>query len=167
MNVARAQLLLSLVVLCCAASPPNEPSLRADRIVVEKSARRLTLFSGRRALKSYRVALGPAPLGAKQCEGDGRTPEGVYAIDSRNRQSAYHRALHVSYPEQRDVANARRIGCRPGGAIMIHGLKNGFGSIGAAHANVDWTAGCIAVTNAEIEEIWRAVPNGTEIDIRP
>lgn len=141
--------------------------MRADRVVVEKGLRRLTLLRDHRVLESYRVALGPSPVGAKQCEGDGRTPEGLYSIDSRNRDSAYHRALHVSYPERRDVENARHVGCRPGGAIMIHGLKNGFGAIGAAHASVDWTAGCIAVTNEEIEEIWRLVPNGTPLEIRP
>ena len=142
-------------------------ALRADRILVEKSARRLTLLRQGRTLKSYRVALGPAPAGRKQCQGDNRTPEGTYRIDARNAGSAYHRSLHVSYPNAQDVANAHRLGCKPGGDIMIHGIKNGYGAIGAAHALSDWTLGCIAVTDQEIEEIWAAVPNGTPVEIRP
>jgi len=143
------------------------PGLKADRILVEKSARRLTLFWRGRALKSYRVALGHAPVGRKQCQGDDRTPEGLYRIDARNSGSAYHRSLHVSYPNAGDAAAARRLGCRPGGDIMIHGIKNGYGWMGSLHAKNDWTLGCIAVTDQEIEEIWAAVPNGTQVEIRP
>ena len=139
----------------------------ADRIVIEKGARRLTLFSGSRKLKVYRIALGANADGRKQQEGDGRTPEGTYVIDSRNQASAFHRALHISYPNAEDRRRARRLGVSPGGAIMIHGLPKGMGAIGKAHLLRDWTRGCIAVTNEEIEEIWRLVPNGTPVVIKP
>jgi len=141
--------------------------LKADRIVVEKAARRLTLLDHGRAVKSYRVCLGTNPVGAKQREGDGRTPEGLYTIDSRNAASKYHRALHVSYPNAADRARARRLGVSPGGEIMIHGLPNRWGILGHTVQYFDWTKGCIAVNNAEIEEIWKAVPNGTVVEIRP
>jgi murein L,D-transpeptidase YafK len=139
----------------------------ADRIVVEKAARTLTLYRGTTVLKTYRIALGPNPKGAKEQQADGRTPEGVYVIDARNRNSAFHRALHISYPnvEDRRRAAARRV--RPGGDIMLHGLPNRWGAIGRAHLLRDWTNGCIAVTNAEIEQIWQMVPNGTRIEIQP
>jgi murein L,D-transpeptidase YafK len=159
--------LCALAFLACHEAGAAATALRADRILVEKSARRLTLFSQGRALKSYRVALGHAPVGRKQCQGDGRTPEGLYHIDSRNAGSSYHRSLHVSYPNAGDVANAHRLGCRTGGDIMIHGIKKGYGWMGALHAAHDWTLGCIAVTDGEIEEIWAAVPNGTPVEIRP
>ena len=139
----------------------------ADRIIVRKAARQLHLYNGGRLLKTYRIALGRNPQGPKEREGDGRTPEGSYVIDSRKRDSAFHRALHISYPNADDRRRARRLGVSPGGAIMIHGLPNGMASIGAAHAARDWTEGCLAVTNLEIEEIWRVVPNGTRIEIRP
>lgn len=143
------------------------PGLRADLVVVEKSARRLTLHRAGAALKSYRVALGRQPIGPKRVEGDGRTPEGLYVVDGRRRDSSYHRALHISYPNVEDAARARRRGESPGGSIMIHGLPNGLGWIGSAHRATDWTDGCIAVTDSEIEEIWAAVPDGTRIEIRP
>ncbi|HEX4961219.1 MAG TPA: L,D-transpeptidase family protein [Thermoanaerobaculia bacterium] len=158
----------ALALLACrdSAAAPHS-ALYADRILVEKSARRLTLLYQGRPVKSYRVALGHEPEGRKQCQGDDRTPEGLYRIDSRNAGSGYHRSLHVSYPNAADVANARRRGCRPGGDIMIHGIKKGYGWVGSLHAQKDWTQGCIAVTDQEIEEIWSAVPNGTTVEIRP
>jgi murein L,D-transpeptidase YafK len=139
----------------------------ADRVLVEKWARRLTLLRDGSALKTYRVALGRVPVGGKQYEGDQRTPEGTYAIDFHKSDSDYHLALHISYPEQRDVDRAAAQGRSAGSDIMIHGLPNGRGWIGALHRRRDWTAGCIAVTDFEIEEIWRAVPDGTTIEIRP
>ena len=148
------------------ASRPDRDA-RADLVVVEKARRTLTLYRGRTVLKTYRVALGRNPEGHKQQEGDGRTPEGTYVIDSRKADSRFYRALHVSYPNAEDRRRARSRGVSPGGAIMIHGLPNGWGTIGAAHRLRDWTDGCIAVTNEEIEEIWRLVPNGTRIEIRP
>ena len=140
---------------------------RADRVVIEKAAHRMTLFDGDRAIRSYDIALGHGGLARKTRQGDGRTPEGRYQIDSRNPQSHYHLALHISYPEARDVKAAAALGASPGGDIMIHGLPNGLGAIGSLHRSSDWTAGCIAVTDAEIEEIWRSVPDGTPVEIRP
>lgn len=146
---------------------PLPQNVTADRVLVEKAARRLTLLRNGTALKTYRVALGRAPLGPKEQEGDQRTPEGLYLIDFHKEDSDYHRALHVSYPEQRDIDRAAAAGVPPGFDIMVHGIRNGKGWIGAFHRMTDWTAGCIAVTDAEIEEIWRAVPDGTPIEIRP
>lgn len=146
---------------------PLAADVRADRILVEKSARRLTLFSGDKPLKTYSVALGRTPQGAKQEEGDQRTPEGSYTIDAHKFDSAFHRALHISYPSPTDSASAARRGVSAGGDIMIHGIRNGSGWWGAFHRLTDWTAGCIAVTDKQIEEIYQAVPDGTPIEIRP
>jgi len=112
-------------------------------------------------LRQYRIALGRDPIGHKQCEGDGRTPEGRYTIDRRNPKSKYHLSLHISYPNADDVARAQAAAVEPGGDIMIHGLKDGELRDG------DWTQGCIAVTNEEMEEIWGLVPDGTVIVIEP
>jgi lipoprotein-anchoring transpeptidase ErfK/SrfK len=139
----------------------------ADSIVVEKSLRRLTLFSGGIPLRTYDVALGRAPEGAKAQVGDFRTPEGLYHIDARNPQSQFHRGLHVSYPNAQDLARANAAGVSTGGDIMIHGLPNGQGQIGGKHRAWDWTSGCVAVTNEEIEEIWDSVPVGTPVRILP
>ena len=160
-------LLAALAAPAPSAGAALPPGAVADRVLIEKAQRRLTLFSGSRPLKSYRVALGDHPIGRKQREGDGRTPEGLYVIDSRNRQSRFHRALHVSYPNPADRERARRLGVAPGGDIMIHGLLDAFAPLGPLHRLTDWTSGCIAVTDDEIEEIWRAVPNGTRVEIRP
>jgi murein L,D-transpeptidase YafK len=139
----------------------------ADRVLIRKAAHTLSLYRGNRLLKTYKVALGPNVQGHKQEQGDGRTPEGTYVIDAHKRDSAFHRALHISYPNEEDRRRARRPGVSPGGDIMIHGLPNGLGAIGKAHLLRDWTQGCIAVTNEEIEEIWRMVPNGARVVITP
>ena len=170
--------LIVLAVLCLATLAglaaaaylnlrPLPPDAVADRVLVEKSGRRLTLLNQGSILKTYPVALGREPIGAKEEEGDQRTPEGIYRIDFHKRDSDYHLALHVSYPEQRDIDRATARGISAGCDIMIHGLPNGRGWIGRFHRRSDWTAGCIAVTDFEIEEIWRAVPDGTPIEIRP
>jgi len=118
-------------------------------------------------LASYDIALGSAPEGHKQREGDGRTPEGRYLLDWRSNDSDYYRAIHISYPDAEDRRNARVAGVNPGGRIMIHGLPNGLGEIGRDHAKGDWTNGCIAVSNAELDEIWELTPLGTPIEILP
>ncbi len=138
-----------------------------DKILIEKKERRLTLLSRGEALRSYRIALGGNPEGPKERQGDNKTPEGTYVIDSRNKDSRYHLSLHISYPNERDKKRAKELGIAPGGNIMIHGIKNGFSRVGNAHAEVDWTKGCIAVTDEEIEEIARVAPNGTVVEIRP
>ena len=139
----------------------------ADRVVVNKSERHLTLYLKNQPIRTYRVALGPHPVGQKQQEGDGRTPEGSYVLDYRNAKSAFHLSLHVSYPSPADSARARERSVSPGGLIMVHGLPNGLGLLGSLHLLRDWTNGCVAVTNSEIEEIWRVVPDGTPIVINP
>jgi len=141
--------------------------LHADRIIIHKKTRTMELMHDGKALKTYKVALGGEPVGPKTQQGDHRTPEGVYVIDRRNPHSQFHRALHISYPNAEDKARARKLGVSPGGDIYIHGLPNGYGFIGSAHRARDWTDGCIAVTDQEIEEIWRLVDDGTPVDIRP
>ena len=140
---------------------------RADLIKVDKSARTLTLLRGTEIIKTYRVSLGSAPDGHKSREGDGRTPEGRYSIDSRNPRSRFHLGLHVSYPNAGDRLNAQRQSVPPGGDIMIHGLPNGLSWLVRLHLRRDWTDGCVAVTNSEMEEIWAHVATGTAIEIRP
>jgi murein L,D-transpeptidase YafK len=148
-------------------APPLASEASANRLVVDKTDRTLTLFQDERPLKTYRVALGRGEPGAKRQEGDGKTPEGSYRIVGRNPRSGYHLSLRVSYPEAEDISIAKRIGAPPGGDIMIHGLKNGLGFVGAAHRLMNWTDGCIAVTNDEMDEIWRVVRDGSPIEIRP
>jgi tetratricopeptide (TPR) repeat protein len=138
-----------------------------DRIRIEKSARRLMLISQGEVLKTYKIALGGNPIGPKERQGDNKTPEGTYVIDARNRDSRFHLSLHISYPNDRDKYRAKELGVSPGGDIMIHGIKNGFSWVGDAHTEVDWTRGCIAVTDEEIEEIAKLAPNGTVVEIRP
>jgi len=139
----------------------------ADSIVVEKSKRTLTLYLGGVPVRTYGVALGKQPAGDKVRIGDGKTPEGLFRIDFKNSQSKYHMALHISYPDAAHLQRANALGVSPGGDIMVHGLPPAFKDVGAAHRDYDWTEGCIAVTDDEIEEIWRAVPPGSPIQIKP
>jgi len=145
---------------------PGPPPV-VDFVRVFKRQRRLELLSEGELVAQYAIALGDQPEGHKQQQGDERTPEGFYVIDWRKEDSAFHRALHISYPNSEDVRRARELGVDPGGAIMIHGLPNNLAVIGSVHTVVDWTDGCIAVTNAEIEEIWRLVRDGVPIEILP
>ena len=139
----------------------------ADEVLIEKNARRLTLLSKGEVIKTYKIALGGNPVGPKERQGDNKTPEGTYTIESRNRASDFHLSLRISYPNATDKKRAIELGVSPGGDIMIHGIKNGFSSVGAFHTRIDWTKGCIAVTDEEMEEIERLVPNGTPVVIRP
>ena len=139
----------------------------ADSIVVEKAKHTLTLFEAGEPVHVYHVALGTQPKGDKIRKGDGRTPEGLYYIDYKNAQSKYHMALHVSYPDPVHAQRARSLGVSPGGDIMIHGLPPAYKYYGADHREFDWTEGCIAVTDDEIEQIWAAVPSGVPIQIKP
>src|SRR5664279_3045190 len=134
--------------------------LRADLVLVSKKKREMVLLRGESVLRTYRIALGRAPEGPKRAAGDGRTPEGRYTIDWRNPRSKYHLSLHISYPDAADLARAREAGVDPGGDIMIHGLKDGVRQEG------DWTEGCIAVTDEEMDEIWGLVGEGAPIWIR-
>ena len=125
------------------------------------------MFKGGNQIKTYRIALGASPVGAKREEGDMKTPEGIYKIDCRNPQSSFHLALHISYPSDDDNKRAAAHGVSAGSDIMIHGIQNGRGWIGAFHRWNDWTAGCIAGTDEEIEELWGVTADGTTIEIRP
>jgi murein L,D-transpeptidase YafK len=151
--------------LASAMSRPKTYS--ADSMVLDKSERRLTMYHRGELVKEYEVALGKEPVGQKFYRGDGRTPEGLYYIEGRNPQSKYHLALRISYPSDADRKRAARLGNTAGGDIMIHGLPPAFATVGALHRQQDWTLGCVAVTNEEIEEIWRSVPNGAWIQIKP
>lgn len=137
-----------------------------DLILIQKSARRMTLYDDGRAIKTYRIALGFAPVGDKERQGDGRTPQGRYRISHKNPQSQFHLSLKISYPDAEDRAAARLRGEDPGGDIFIHGTP-GRASYGPAEPIPDWTLGCIAVTNSEIEEIWGLAAVGTAVEIRP
>lgn len=157
-----------LMLVSAGAAGSGSPAPQADRIVIEKSERRLTLYAGARALASFFVSLGQAPVGPKRCQGDNRTPEGLYHVAGRKADSEFHRALRLSYPSEADVERARAQGCEPGGDIMIHGLKNEWSrNMGRKHLLRDWTLGCVAVTNEEIERIWVMVPDGVAVEIRP
>jgi len=146
---------------------PLPDGTRADRVVVRKASRTLELYRGAELLRTYSVALGRNPLGRKEQEGDGRTPEGQYVLDYRNAGSSFHKALHVSFPSSADLAAAHNRGVSAGGLIMVHGIRNGLGFLGRFHTAIDWTDGCIAVTDRDIDEIWRAVADGTPIQIEP
>ena len=135
------------------------------QVVVNKGARQMLLLSGNTVLKAYRIGLGNEPLGHKQFEGDGKTPEGQYFISHKNPDSQYHLSLGISYPNPTDLAFAKAEGKSPGGDIFIHGQPNalpeGFKLKG------DWTAGCVALTNTEMREVWAVTPIGTKVEIRP
>lgn len=159
--------LLPLFVLLstvASAEPKIEP--KVDHVVLVKTKHELLLLSGDHVVKSYRVALGRGGLAPKRRQGDGRTPEGLYRIDYRNPASKFHLALHISYPQTADEQRAQRLGISPGGDIMIHGLGREFSWVGSRHLLSDWTEGCIAVTDSEIEEIWELVPDGTPVEVR-
>lgn len=150
------------------AQLPHLENSKADLVVVHKGRRTLELLRDGRPLKTYRIALGPEPDGPKRTEGDGRTPEGVYTLDWRNPKSNFYRSIHVSYPRPgADDVHAVRWGVPAGGLIMIHGLPNGVPAKRMGHPWNDWTNGCIAVTNEEIDEIWSLVEDGTTIIIYP
>jgi murein L,D-transpeptidase YafK len=163
-NIHTAAMVLWLLIGMLAAE--NYP-IKADQVVVVKSQRTLTLLSQGKVLGTYKVALGGTPVGGKEQEGDHKTPEGHYILDRRNPKSRFYKSIHVSYPNWQDKQRASQHGVSPGGDIMIHGLPNGFGWLVATHRNMDWTDGCVAVTDAEMDEIWELVPDGTPIDIRP
>jgi len=148
---------------------PGPPAnVIADKLVVEKSARQLQVFSQGRLIKTYPISLGHNPVGKKERQGDGKTPEGLYAIDFRkDRSSCCYRSFHISYPSGEDRAHAASLGVDPGGSVMVHGLGYPFFWAGRLHRWYDWTDGCVAVTNQEMAQLWRIVPVGTPIELRP
>ena len=157
--------LFLFALLCFPAAARSGAAV--DRVVVYKHDRKLVLLLRGTQVKSYRVALGGNPIGPKTQRGDHRTPEGSYVLDSRNPNSQFYKAFHISYPSSRDIAAARKLGVNPGGDIMLHGLPKEYAWVGKAHTLHDWTDGCIAVTNEEMDELWKLVPVDTPIEIRP
>jgi murein L,D-transpeptidase YafK len=154
-------LVLFLLVGVCDAGE------KADRVLVVKSAKLLRLFKGENLIGSYGVVFGGDPIGHKQREGDGRTPEGNYVLDYKKKDSDFYRAIHISYPNAADVKRAQALGVSPGGAIMIHGQRNGYGWASFIMQRFNWTDGCIALSNADMAAVWAAVDAGTPIEIKP
>lgn len=152
-------LLLTIWIPCALA--------QADRVRVLKGERKLQILAGDKVLHEFGIALGGRPLGHKQQEGDQRTPEGRYTLDYRKADSAYYKALHISYPEARDVERSKAAGVSPGGLIMIHGQRNGFGWLAPLTQRFDWTDGCIGLRNEDMDVVWQTVANGTPIELRP
>lgn len=159
--------LLFLVRVCPVRADPLPEDVRVDRIEIYKAARMLMAFAGEDLLKTYTVALGFEPVGPKERQGDGKTPEGEYHISGKNPGSSFHLSLRISYPNDEDRKRAAEMGVSPGGDIMIHGLPNGYKGPGHLHTMVDWTLGCIALTNEEIEELYRATVIGAKVVIYP
>ncbi|MEZ5930568.1 MAG: L,D-transpeptidase family protein [Alphaproteobacteria bacterium] len=169
----RYRVVLAMAIIAMAASRPATGQLPAivhdpvDLVIIYKSDRLLQLKRKGDVVRSFKIALGAQPKGHKLAEGDNRTPEGVYTLDWRNPHSQFYRSIHISYPHEMDQASARRRGVQPGGLVMIHGLPNGRQAVDMNHPINDWTNGCIAVTNAEMDEIWSLVEDGTTIIIFP
>jgi murein L,D-transpeptidase YafK len=169
----RAMAVALLAVITVLSSQPARAQLphighgKVDLVVIYKKDRLLQLKRRGQVIRSYDVALGTEPVGHKRKEGDGRTPEGVYTLDWRNANSQFYRSMHISYPKEEDQVPAGRWGVTPGGLIMIHGLPNGRQANEVGHPGNDWTNGCIAVTNDEMDEIWSMVDDGTTIIIFP
>ncbi|HWN75777.1 MAG TPA: L,D-transpeptidase family protein [Candidatus Udaeobacter sp.] len=162
-----SMLVLAWMCVDAASRIAAQPTTNVDRIVIEKSKRTLTLMDGTKIVKTYKVALGGQPVGAKDRQGDHKTPEGIYAVDAKKANSQFYKALHISYPNQTDREHARKLGVSPGGDVEIHGLGAKWGWIGAKHRLTDWTDGCVAVTNEEIDEIYPQIRVGTPVEIRP
>lgn len=156
-----------LVLSGMAFAQTSVNAAHADRVVVLKKERTLQLLNAGKVIKTYKVALGGDPVGPKARQGDHKTPEGNYVLDSRNPHSSYYKSIHISYPNARDRATAGQMRTSPGGDVFIHGLPNGYQWVGSGHRLKDWTDGCIAVTDQEMDEIWLAVANGTPIELRP
>ena len=155
------------VMIVVPVSHANATPPQVDRVVVYKSRKIMELQKGNEVVRSYKVALGRNPKGPKQKMGDCRTPEGAYIIDRHKKDSGYYKSLHLSYPNCQDLASAKNRGCAPGGSIMIHGLPKGYEDLADIHYRRNWTKGCIAVNNKEMDEIWHLVVDGTPIIINP
>ena len=169
-----ARKILISTVLCVAAivATASLPVIAADfpladKVLVEKGKRQLHLLKNGMPFRTFRIALGFAPEGDKEREGDQKTPEGIYMLDARNPDSDFFLSIHISYPNERDRAEARSRGDDPGGAIMIHGQPNAPTFSQAYYAREDWTNGCIAVSNSDMIDIWLMTPDRVPIEIVP
>ena len=152
-KIARVVFASFVIVLSSSIACAVDVQHTVDKVLVIKHERTLQLLSHGQPVNTYKVALGTQPIGPKGRQGDHRTPEGTYVLDSRNAHSQFYKSIHISYPNQQDKAHAASAHVSPGGDVFIHGLPNGYGAIGAAHRLRDWTDGCIAVTDAEMDEI--------------
>ena len=164
------KLLFALVVLILFAVSPGlyaADELKADSVLVKKSDRKMYLIKNGRVIRAYTISLGSNPLGHKQQQGDQRTPEGIYILQHRNPQSKYYKSILMSYPNEQDRRQAEARGVDPGGHLAIHGLPARTKEEEWDYIERDWTDGCIAVTNEEMEEIWYLVDDGTLIEILP
>ena len=169
MGVSRLFILacLNLLPIAAWAVQASQPIPQGNRIIVEKSKRLMHVYHDKESIVTFRIALGRSPTGRKTCQGDNKTPEGHYHLTGHNPRSNYYKALKISYPSAADRERARKKGCDPGGDIMIHGLENGFGWVGRTHRSIDWTNGCIAVTNKEMDILYQMIRDGSTIEIRP
>jgi len=161
---------MKTILLILAVIPPlvfSDDLPQVDKVLVNKSLHKMYLVKNDKTLREYNISLGGNPFGHKEREGDQRTPEGQYILDYKKSDSAFYKAIHISYPNTQDIMIAKKKGVNPGGAIMIHGQRNGYGWGSLITQFFDWTHGCIAVTNSEIDEIWSAVNEGTPIEIFP
>ena len=158
---------IAVTAISCNAGHPLPPGATIDSIVIIKHHHEMQVYSKTKLLKTYNIALGKQPVGHKQIQGDMRTPEGVYYINGKNPNSQYYKNLGISYPNERDRQTALKLGKSPGGDIKIHGLPNGQVNIGSLHCLKDWTHGCIAVTNGEMDELYNSVNIGVVVNILP
>jgi len=139
----------------------------ADGVRIYKAAHKLQVLDGRRVLYEFPVSLGRNPQGHKLQEGDGRTPEGVYWLDYKNPASAFHKSIHISYPNSKDIAAAKQRGVEPDGQVMIHGQRNGLGWLWLISRFFDWTQGCVALSDGDMDILWNVVDGGTRVEILP
>jgi murein L,D-transpeptidase YafK len=159
--------LTSAVLLCCLAGRLCADELPVESVRVLKSEHKLQLLSAKGVTHEFNAVFGGNPLGHKTQEGDGKTPEGVYLLDYKKSDSAFHKAIHISYPGAQDVSSAKARGVEPGGLIMIHGQKNGLGWLSFITRFFNWTNGCIALSNADMDRVWDRVKEGTQIELLP
>lgn len=161
----------SILLLALTYNYYPEPKLArgasVDSLVVYKAENKMAVFERGKLLKTYKVSFGASPTGHKEFEGDEKTPEGIYTINDKNPNSGYHKNLGVSYPNKMDMENARKLGKPAGGDIKIHGLRNGIGFIHKFQRWFNWTNGCIALTNNEVDELYSSVKIGAKINIKP
>jgi len=159
--------ILALVVYYFFPTEKLPSTTKIDSLIVLKSERKMDVYSNGKIVKTYAISLGKQPIGAKEFQGDNKTPEGIYYINDKNPNSVCYKNLGISYPNEEDIAKSKKLGKPTGGDIKIHGILNSKGWVGKFHRWVDWTNGCVAVTNSEMEELYNLVPIGTKIEIKP
>jgi murein L,D-transpeptidase YafK len=160
-------LIASLVIYYYYEGGKIEKGIKIDKIVVNKSTRELNTYSKGDLIKTFKVSIGKNAIGKKEFEGDYKTPEGLYSISNKGPHKLYHKYLYVSYPNKNDILNAKKLHKNVGGQILIHGLHKSYKVLGNFHRFVDWTKGCMGLTNHEIDELYDAVAVGTPIQINP